>query len=314
MADMTDRPRFAIMGSGGVGGYFGGRLADAGFDVGFIARGAHLAAIREAGLRINSPLGDAHIQPCQATDRPADIGAVDYVLFATKLWDTESAGAACRPLIGPETAVISLQNGVDAEDQLSQILGPDHVMGGVAAISAVIGAPGVIDHASDFATIFFGERDGAASARAERLLAALVEAGIDAKMPGDIAKTIWLKFIFLVGLSALTSLTRKTIGPSREDPECRALLTQVLAETAAVARAQGIKLDDDVAGERLAFMDKLPAAMTSSMAGDLARGNRLELDWLSGAVVRMGRERGVATPANGFINTALKLSAAGADP
>lgn len=303
--------RFAIMGSGGVGGYFGGRLAEAGNDVSFIARGAHLAAMRDGGLRIKSPQGDAHLQPIQATDRPADIGPVDYVLFATKLWDTQSAGIACRPLIGPETAVISLQNGVDAEDRLSEILGAGHVMGGVSIISAAIGAPGVIDHASAFASISFGELDGSRTARAERLLAVLHEAGIEAKIPGDIGKSIWLKFIGLVGLSALTSLTRKPIGLVREDPDCRALLADVMAETAAVARAKGIKLDDDDDGERLAFMDGLPAAMISSMAGDLARGNRLELDWLSGAVVRMGRDLGVATPANGFINVALKLSAAG---
>ena len=308
---MTDRPRFAIMGSGGVGGYFGGRLAQAGFDVSFIARGPHLAAMRARGLRLNSPLGDAHIEPVRATDEPPDIGAVDYVLFATKLWDTENAGEACRPLIGPETAIISLQNGVDAEEILAAILGADHVMGGVAGISAVIGAPGVIDHMSAFAKIFLGELNGARTARAERLMAVLDEAGIDAEMPDDIGKSIWLKFIFLVGLSALTSLTRKTIGPLREDPECRVLLAQVLAEAAAVARAKGVALDEDVARERLAFIDGLPYAMTSSMATDLARGNRLELDWLSGAVVRMGREHGVDTPANGFVTTALKLSAAG---
>ena len=308
---MTDRPRFAIMGSGGVGGYFGGRLAQAGFDVSFIARGPHLAAMREQGLRLDSPLGDAHIKPAHATDDPAEIGPVDYVLFATKLWDTESAGEACRPLIGPETAVISLQNGVDAEDRLARILGAGHVMGGVAAISAVIGAPGVIDHLGNFAKIIFGELNGARTARGERLMAALDEAGIDATIADDIGKTIWNKFIFLVGLSALTSVTRKTIGPVREDPDCRALLVRVLAETVAVARAHGIALDADSEAERLAFLDNLPAAMTSSMAGDLARGNRLELDWLSGAVVRMGRELGVDTPANDFINTVLKLSAAG---
>ena len=303
--------RFAIMGSGGVGGYFGGRLAQASVDVSLIARGPHLAAICERGLRINSPLGDAHIQPVRATDRPADIGPVDYVLFATKLWDTESAGAACRPLIGKETAVISLQNGVNAEDQLIRILGADHVMGGVAAISAYIGAPGVIDHANDFAVISFGEMDGARTARAERLMAAFEAAGIEARMPRDMAKTIWLKFISLVGLSALTSLTRKTIGPVREDPECRALLTQVMAETVAVARAHGVALDGDAAADMFAFIDKLPAAMTSSMAVDLARGNRLELDWLSGAVARRGRDHGIATPANDFIIAALKLSASG---
>ena len=308
---MTERPRFAIMGSGGVGGYFGGRLAQAGFDVSFIARGPHLAAMRERGLRLDSPLGDAHIKSVRATDDPAEIGPVDYVLFATKLWDTESAAVACRPLIGPETAVISLQNGVDAEDRLARILGAGHVMGGVAAISSVIGAPGVIDHLGNFAKIIFGELDGARTARADRLMAALDEAGIDATIADDIGKTIWNKFIFLVGLSALTSVTGKTIGPVREDPDCRALLVRVLAENIAVARAHGIALDADSEAERLAFLDNLPAAMTSSMAGDLARGNRLELDWLSGAVVRMGREFGIDTPANDFIYTVLKLSAAG---
>ena len=308
---MTDRPRFAIMGSGGVGGSFGGRLAEAGMDVRFIARGAHLAAMRNAGLRINSPLGDAHMEPVWATDDPAEIGPVDYVLFATKLWDTQSAGQACRPLIGPETAVISLQNGVDAEGQLSDILGADHVMGGVSAISAVIGAPGVIDHLSEFATILFGELDGSATRRAERLMAALKEASIDAKIADDIDKTIWRKFIFVVGLSALTSVTRKTIGPLREDADCRALLSQLLTEAAAVARAGGVALDEDTVEDRLTFIDGLPTSMTSSMAGDLTRGNRLELEWLSGAVVRMGRERGIDTPANGFIHTALKLSASG---
>lgn len=308
---MAQRPRFAIMGSGGVGGYFGGRLAQAGFDVCFIARGAHLAAIRKSGLRINSAFGDIHINPARATDNPTDIGLVDFVLFATKLWDTESAGEACRPLIGPKTAVISLQNGVDGVNCLSAILGRDHVMGGVAGISSVIGEPGVIDHLSDFAEIFFGEIDGTHSPRAERLAAAFDEAGIAAKMPDDIRQTIWLKFIFLVGLSALTSLTRKPIGPLREDPDCRALLIAVMTETAIVARAKGVGLNQDVAQERLAFIDDLPALMMSSMAGDLARGNRLELEWLSGAVSLMGREHGVQTPANDFIYAALKLSASG---
>ena len=175
---MTDRPRFAIMGSGGVGGYFGGRLAEAGMDVRFIARGAHLAAMRNAGLRINSPLGDAHMEPVWATDDPAEIGPVDYVLFATKLWDTEVAGEACRPLMGPDTAVVSLQNGVDAEDSLAAILGAGHVMGGVSQIAAVIERPGVIKHNGDFATIILGERDGVTTPRAKALRDALTDAGI----------------------------------------------------------------------------------------------------------------------------------------
>ena len=308
---MSMRTRFAIMGSGAVGGYFGGRLAAAGFDVAFIARGAHLAAIRARGLAIESALGDVRIDPAKATDTPAEVGPVDVVLFATKLWDTESAGAAYRPLIGPQTAVISLQNGVEAEARLAAILGPAHVMGGVAQIAAAIAAPGRIEHTGGFANIIFGEIDGRRTARAEALLAALTEAGIGAALADDIVKAIWEKFVFLVGLSGVTGVTRRTIGPIREEPRSRALLTEIVAETAAVARAGGVALDDGVVAERLAFIDGLPAAMTSSMARDLTRGTRLELDWLSGAVVRLGRERGVDTPANAFVTAALALSARG---
>ena len=272
---MSMRTRFAIMGSGAVGGYFGGRLAAAGFDVAFIARGAHLAAIRARGLAIESALGDVRIDPAKATDTPAEVGPVDVVLFATKLWDTESAGAACRPLIGPQTAVISLQNGVEAEARLAAILGPAHVMGGVAQIAAAIAAPGRIEHTGGFANIIFGEIDGRRTARAEALLAALTEAGIGAALADDIVKAIWEKFVFLVGLSGVTGVTRRTIGPIREEPRSRALLTEIVAETAAVARAGGVALDDGVVAERLAFIDGLPAAMTSSMARDLTRGTRL---------------------------------------
>ena len=303
--------KFAIMGSGGVGGYFGGRLAAAGFDVAFIARGAHLEAIRRAGLRIESPLGDALIHPARATDAPGDVGPVDYLLFATKLWDTEAAAEACRPLVGSGTTVFSLQNGVDAADRLGTILGQEHVMGCVSQIAAVIKAPGVISHNSGFAKLIFGELDGRDTPRAEGLLAALTDAGIDAELSGDVVAAIWLKFVFLVGLSALTSLTRQPIGAVREDPETRALLADVMAEAAEAARAGDVGLPDDIVAERLAFIDGLPAAMTSSMAGDLERGNRLELDWLSGAVVRIGRALGVETPANAFITTALKLNAGG---
>ena len=229
---MSMRTRFAIMGSGAVGGYFGGRLAAAGFDVVFIARGAHLAAIRARGLAIESALGDVRIDPAKATDSPAEVGPVDVVLFATKLWDTESAGAACRPLIGPRTAVISLQNGVEAEARLAAMLGPAHVMGGVAQIAAAIAAPGRIEHTGGFANIIFGEIDGRRTARAEALLAALTEAGIGAALADDIVKAIWEKFVFLVGLSGVTGVTRRTIGPIREEPRSRALLTEIVAETA----------------------------------------------------------------------------------
>ena len=305
---MTRKPTFGVVGAGSVGGYFGGRLAAAGYDVAFIARGAHLAAIHDAGLRIESALGDAHIQPATATDDPATIGPVDVVMVAVKLWDTDAAARGAAPLIGPETAVISLQNGVDAADRLAAILGAGHVLGGVAQIAAVIARPGVIRHIGTMATVIAGERDGRESPRAEALVAALAAAGVDARMSGDIERRIWEKFVFLIGLSALTSVTRQPIGPVRDDPETRALLGQVMAETWAVGRAKGVALDDGLVAKRLAFADTLPPEMTSSMAGDLARGNRLELDWLSGAVVRLGRALGVATPANAFVYAALKLA------
>jgi 2-dehydropantoate 2-reductase len=299
------------MGTGGVGGYFGARLAAKGVEVTFIARGAHLGVIRAGGLRLESANGNAHIQPARATDTPADVGPVDYVLFATKLWDTAVAGQAIRPMIGADTAVISLQNGVFAEQLLSEIVGGEHVMGGLAQISSFIAAPGVIRHAGTMARAVFGELDGKRTPRAQALLEAFHEAGVDADIADNIERAIWQKFVFLVGLSGVTAVTRQSIGPVREDTDTRALLAQVMAETATVARAKAIDIDPAFVDDRLAFMDTLPGDMTSSMAHDLAQGNRLELDWLSGAVVHMGRELGVDTPANAFIYTTLKLSAAG---
>ncbi|MFQ5760179.1 MAG: 2-dehydropantoate 2-reductase [Acidiferrobacterales bacterium] len=301
--------KLAIMGSGGVGGYFGGRLAAKGYDVSFIARGRHLEAIRRDGLKIESANGDVHIYPAKATDTPSDIGPVDYVLFTTKLWDTDLGGEAIQPLMNANTAVISLQNGVDAEEQLAMILGREHVMGGVAQIASVIAAPGVIRHTGTMARIVLGELDGSHTARVVSLLTALHDAGIDAEIVDDIVTAIWQKFVFLVALSGVTSVTRHALGPLREDPDTRALLATIMKETVAVARAKGIDIDPAYVNDRLTFLDTLPADMTSSMHQDLERGNRLELAWLSGAVVRMGKELGIDTPANAFISVALKLSA-----
>ncbi|MCP4329639.1 MAG: 2-dehydropantoate 2-reductase [Alphaproteobacteria bacterium] len=301
------------MGSGGVGGYFGARLAANGEDVTFIARGLHLEAIRGGGLKVESRLGDLHIHPAKATEDPAEIGPVDYVLFSVKLWDTERAGEAIRPLIGPETAVISLQNGIDPEETLCAILGPDHVMGGVARIAAVIAAPGVIRHTGEMAGVDFGELDNARTARAERLLDALVGAGVDSTLADDIVKAIWQKFVLLAAFSALTSLTRLPIGSLRSDPDTRTLLTELMRENAAVAAARGTDLGAGIVERLVAVVDGFPDDMTSSMAQDLIRGNRLELEWLAGAVVRMGRELDVPTPVNGFIRTALKHHAEGSE-
>lgn len=298
--------KIAMMGSGGVGGYFGGRLADSGVNVHFIARGDHLAAIRANGLAIESGLEDALIQPAQATDDPADIGPVDYVVIGVKLWDTEAAGHAVQPLLGPETAVASLQNGIECDDILAGIVGRERLIGGVANIAASIARPGVIHHLGTMQRIFIGEYGGAATPRLTALHDALLGAGVDAETSTDIERTIWEKFVFLVGLSATTTSLRTTIGPIREDADHRTMLREVMEETAAVGRARGVALAEGFAGDRMAFVDGLPADMTSSMHHDLERGNRLELDWLGGAVVRLGDELGMPVPRNRAVYDALK--------
>ena len=290
--------RIAMMGSGAVGGYFGGRMAAAGCDVSFIARGRHLEAIRERGLRIESPaLGDAWIQRATATDDPGDVGVVDYVIVCVKLWDTAAAANALLPMLGPATTVLTLQNGVESTE-LKKIVGPQRMVGAVAFIGCAIGSPGVIRHVGTMQRVVVGEFRGGSSARVERLRAALGRGGIEADVSNDIRRTIWEKFVFLVGLSAVTAMRRAPLGAVREDPEARELFLNAMLETAAVGRARGVALPDGFAQDRLGFADGLPADMTSSMHTDLERGNRLELDWLSGAVVRMGRESGVATPVN----------------
>jgi len=303
--------KIAIMGSGGVGGYFGARLAATGNDVTFIARGAHLDAMRKVGLRVQSPLGDVHIDPADATDDPTEIGPVDIVLFATKLYDTESAGELCKPLIGADTAVISLLNGVDSEEQLSRILGAPHVVGGVARISAEIAAPGVIQHHTNFAIIEFGELDGQKSERLQTFLAAATAAKIDAQLCDDINIAIWQKFLLLASFSAITALTRLAAGPIRDNPETWNLMQEAAHEAGAVARARGVGLADNAVDEVVNIMGTLPDAMKASMLMDLERGKRLELEWLSGAVCRLGRETGVDTPVHRVVLAALSPFTAG---
>ena len=308
----TDGPRIAVMGSGGVGGYFGARLAAAGFDVNFIARGDHLAAMRRDGLGIESPLGDLRIEPASAFDDAGRIGSVDVVLFATKLYDVRSAGEACRALIGPQTLVISLLNGIDSEDTLAEILGAQHVAGGVARISASIARPGVIAHHGTFATLEFGELDARESARMERFLAACRQAGIKARIDADIVGAIWKKFIFLASFAAITSVTRCAMGAIRRTPQTFALLERAVAEAAAVGQARGVRLGEDPAGDAMKVVHGVGDAIKASMLVDLERGRRLELHALSGAVVRVGRELGVATPVHEFAVAALSPYADGA--
>nr|WP_315430572.1 2-dehydropantoate 2-reductase [uncultured Albidiferax sp.] len=303
--------KIAIMGAGGVGGYFGARLAHSGCDVHFIARGAHGAAIRAQGLRVTSGRGDLHLQNVQVSETPQGIGPVDLVLFGVKLWDTAAAAEAIRPLIGPQTAVISFQNGVVKDDILQAALGATAVAGGVCYIAATIAAPGVIAHTGNLQKLVFGEYDGHHSERLERLLQACQVAGIDAEISPDIRRAVWEKFVFLVGLSATTAATRLPIGRVRTHPDSRRVLQQVMEEAVAVGRAQGVPLAADFAADRLRFCDQLPEGMTSSMAHDLERGNRLEVPWLSGDVVRRGAELGVPTPANAVLHGILAPHAEG---
>ena len=309
----TSRPSFAIMGSGGVGGYFGARLARAGFDTTFVARGAHLQAMRQSGLRVEDT-GESFAVHVKATDDPREIGPVDFVLFAVKLWDTADAGAACKPLVGSDTAVVSLQNGIDSEEMLESILGRGHVMGGVAEVSATIAAPGSIKKFSQIGLIRFGELDRRRSARAEKLARALPDAGISADLSVDINVAIWNKFVLLTGVSAMTALTRHPIGKVRADPDTRDLLKDIMMEALRVGQTAGVPIEDTVIAERLQFIDNVPAEIRASMAVDLIAGRRLELPWLSGTVVRKGAELGIPTPANAFVCKALKLDVMGTPP
>ena len=303
--------RIAIMGSGGVGGYLGTRLAASGQDVTFVARGAHLAAIQEHGVALRSALGDVLIRPAKASDDPAALGPVHMVIFAVKLYDTETAAAATSPLIGRRTGVVTLQNGVDSTDTLARVLGPAHVIGGVAHIASVIAEPGVIRHTGTMANFVFGELNGERSERVEALAHALQAARVEHRVSADIRRDIWDKMVFLATFAGVTALMRLPIGPIREDAETRAMLRAGLDEAYAVARAKGIGLPDDFVERTLARCDALPYEMRSSMLQDLERGRRLELPWLSGTIARLGQELRVPTPIHAFITTALKLHANG---
>lgn len=303
--------RIAIIGAGGVGGYFGARLQQAGADVGFVARGAHLEALRRDGLKVESPLGDIHLPRVNATDNAADLGQADIVWLAVKLWDTESAIRSMKSVVGPDTGIISFQNGVQKDDVLRQAFGDRAVMGGVGYIAANIDRPGVIKHTGAMQRLIFGEYDGSRSARAEALLDACTRGGINAELSDDIRKAIWEKFVFLVGLSGSTTTMRATIGPIRSNPRTRAFLFDLMRETVAVGRALGVALPADYADQRLTFVDSLPEAMTSSMHHDLNGRKRLEVSWLSGGVVQLGDRTGLPTPMNRAVRDVLALQEMG---
>jgi 2-dehydropantoate 2-reductase len=303
--------RVLVMGTGGTGGYFGGLLARAGEDVTFVARGAHLEAIRAAGLTVRSRiLGDFHM-PARAVADPGAVGPVDLVLFCVKAYDTESAAAALRPAIGADTVILPVQNGIDGAERIGRVLGPGHVVGGLAAVSSVIEAPGVIDHRAGPGRIELGELDGGSSARTERIAAALRNAGIPVALRPDIRVALWEKFVLICGLSGLTALTRLPIGAVLACPETRALLEACLAETEAVGRARSVPLPEGCAARTMAFFGQADPRVRGSLYYDLVAGRRLEIETLNGTVVRLGRAAGVPTPANFAIHAALRPYADG---
>ena len=303
--------RIAVVGAGGVGGGFGAALAQAGADVTFIARGAHLAAMKSKGLRIDSPRGNTHLVPTQATDDPATVGPVDVVLFCVKLWDVESAGEHIRPMVGPDTAVIPLQNGIDAPERLLPILGRKAVMGGVAQISASIVEPGVVRQVGTFMRMVFGELDGSKSRRAEEFLALCLQAGFEATLSEQILTDLWMKFILLASNAGMMALARQPIGALRDDPDMLPIFMSAYREVTEVGRAKGIALPADAVERILELTRHFPPAMKASMALDLDRGNRLEVPWLSGKVVELGRQFGIATPTHGMMYAMLKPYAMG---
>jgi 2-dehydropantoate 2-reductase len=298
--------RIAVIGTGGIGAPYGASLAKAGADVTFVARGAHLAAIRENGLRIEGDRGEIHIRPAQATDDVASIGVVDYVLPCVKLWDVETAGQQIRPIVGPQTAVVPVQNGIDAADRLIPILGREPVMGGSAFVTGTIVVRGVIRQTGTYQQMTFGELDGRASQRGERLRDLCAAAGFEGILSPDIRIPLWEKFVGLVPLSGLNALTRLPLGKWRDDPDLFALADASRRETIAVGLAEGIGLPPDSADRTLAGIRSMPAYHMTSMGNDLLRGNRLELPWFAGKVVELGRRHGIPTPVNGFIYAALK--------
>jgi 2-dehydropantoate 2-reductase len=302
--------RIAVMGSGGLGGYFGTRLCQGGAEVHFVARGKHLQAMREQGLRIEGAT-DIHIPSVNATDQPGDIGVVDLVMLCVKLWDTEAALEQIRPLVGPDTTIISFQNGVLKDQYLRAAYDESRLMGGVGYVATTIDRPGVVRQTGPMQRLIFGEFDGSMSARGRRLLDACIAGGINAELSDSIVREIWQKFVFLVGLSGTTTTIRKPIGPIRENPQTRAFLLDVMREVVAVGRAHGVDLPDDYAEVRLRLADDVAYDMTSSMHHDLERGNRLEVRWLAGGVVELGRKKGVATPLNRAIADILALHSAG---
>jgi 2-dehydropantoate 2-reductase len=303
--------RILVMGSGGVGGYFGGRLAAAGNDVAFVARGAHLAAMQKDGLLLDSQLGNAHVKPAKAVLDPAEAGTPDIVMFATKMVDAEGAAAQLKSVVVKDTIVIAFQNGVEGAEVVKRALPDAHVIPGVARIASHIPRPGVIEHGSKFARIEFAEPDGSKNEKLEAFLALCKAAGIDAIMPADIRRAQWIKFAMLAPFSGVTALTGHAAKELRDVEGTYALIRAAVQEVIDVAKAEGIAIKPGDFESVMKTIDDLPDGMVSSMAHDKRAGKPLEVNWLSGGVVRVGKRHGVPTPTHAFITQALSVDAAG---
>jgi 2-dehydropantoate 2-reductase len=302
--------RIAILGTGGVGGYFGGRLAASGADVAFIARGAHLHALQTEGLRLISPKGDLHLEHVVATDDPAVVGPADVVFFTVKLYDSDIACEMLPTLVGPQTVVVTFQNGIDSADRLTAAVGREHVAGGVAHVQAAIEEPGVIRHTA-LDLLIFGELDGARSPRLQALQECCLRAGFDAKLADRIHDELWLKFVRLTSLSGIMAATRSPLGVIRDDEDLWTMLQAAIMEAMAVAHAKGVQFAPNVLSDMLRHISGMPAQAKSSMLEDLEHGRRLELPWLNTTLVRVAEESGVPTPTHRFIATVLKPFVAG---
>ena len=297
--------KIMIMGSGGMGAYYGALLAQRGNDVTFIARGAHLEAMRANGLQIKSIFGDFTISPVKTTDSPHEVGTVDLILFCVKTYDTDEAVEAIRPVIGSQTAVLSLQNGVDAVERIGKAIGVEHVLAGATWISSAVEAPGVIKQVSQFRRIVFGELGGTRSERVQSTYEVLQRTGITVEISEEILKVLWTKFVFISTASSLGSLTRLPMGDYRDIPETRSMITSLMQEVEALAQANGVATDVDVVQKSLEFMDNAAPHIKASMQLDVESGHRTELESMVGVIGRKGRELGIPTPVADFVYASL---------
>jgi 2-dehydropantoate 2-reductase len=297
--------RIAVFGAGGVGGYFGGRLAQKGQDVTFIARGAHLDALRSRGLHVYSINGDFTIKPVNATDNPAQVGIADVILVATKAWQVTEAAHAIQPMVGPQTIVVPLLNGVEAPDQLARVINRSQVLGGLCWIVSFVEQPGVIRHTGVEPKVVFSTLDRMQNERAQQLFNAFLQANVKVDMPQDIQMAMWEKFIFITPMSSIGAVTRVPVGITRSVPQTRQMIETAIDEIIAVAWATGVRLQDTVFSRTMTFIDNMPAHSTLSMQRDIMDERPSELEAQTGAVVRLGMRYDVATPLHAFLYNSL---------